>query len=112
MPQECKEFVDNVHEFTAVTAEMFFGIPFHKFWRNKKWNRLLKSLEGLFTYSKGHVDEKIREIEEGGVMDGDHQAELGMDFLSYMIHSGKMSVQDIAVNAIDLLTAGVDTVSG
>ncbi len=39
------------------------------------------------------------------------EAELGTDFLTYMIHSGKMGVHDIVVNAIDLLTAAVDTVS-
>ena len=35
---------------------------------------------------------------------------VGDDFLSHMIYSGKMDVKEIAVNSIDLLAAGVDTV--
>ena len=109
MPQDCKDLVDNIHKFTVVSTEMFFGIPFHRLWRTKKWDRLIESLGAIFDYTKGHIDQKIKEIQEG--KEGDFQAELGMDFLTYMIHSGQLSIADIAMDAIDLLTAGVDTVS-
>ena len=110
MPQECKDMVDNIHKFTVVSTEMFFGVPFHKLWRTKKWERLIESLGAIFDYTKGHIDQKIKEIQDGNE-EVDLQAELGMDFLTYMIHSGQLSIADIAMNAIDLLTAGVDTVS-
>ena len=114
MPPECKHFVDSIQDFTLVTSEMLFGLPFHKIWRTKKWKRLVSSLDDSYTFAKGYVDQKMKEIEEldkNSAGDHDHQAELGMDFLTYMIYSGNMSLADIAVNAIDLLGAGVDTVS-
>ena len=113
MPQECRDFVNNVHVFIVVSSELFFGIPFHKLWRTKKWKKLVESLGAIFMYTKGHVDQKIMEIEEARSKgDAEHQAELGMDFLTYMIYSGNLSVKDIAMNSIDLLTAAVDTVRG
>ncbi len=83
MPQECKELVNNLDEFISVTVELLFSIPFHKLWRTKKWKRLVNTTEAFFTYAKCHVDQKIKEIEEGNVGE-DVQAELGMDFLTYM----------------------------
>ena len=114
MPPECKQFVDNIHSFMETTSKLFFSLPFHKIWRTKNWKALVNSFDDLYTYASGQVNEKIREIEEAD-KSGESEtvdAELGMDFLTYMIHSGTMSVEELAVNAIDLLTAGVDTVRG
>ena len=33
-----------------------------------------------------------------------------VDFLTYLVHLGKMSLDAITANVIDLMTAGVDTV--
>lgn len=115
MPPECKKFVDDVHSFTATTGKILFGLPFHKIWRTKQWKELVNSLDGILTYTGHQVNQKIKKIEreekEEADEAGENQAELEMDFLTNMIHSGKMSVNEIAVNAMDLLTAGVDTVS-
>ena len=113
MPQDCRIFVDQLHEFTTATNKMFFSFPFHKLWRTKKWRSLVNSMNGIYNYCKGHVDKKIKEIEECSETSANgngNQAELGMDFLTYMIYSGQLSVEDISVDAIDMLTAGVDTV--
>jgi len=108
MPPDCKKFVDDFHGFIASMEKIMFGIPFHKIWRNKVWRDFLAYMDGFLTYTSSQVSQKIQEIEEHI---GNHQkAELGMDFLTYMIHSGKMSVPEIAVNTMDLLSAGVDTV--
>ena len=34
-----------------------------------------------------------------------------VDFLTYMIHCGELSIEEISINAADLLGGGVDTVS-
>ena len=66
----------------------------------------------IHNYANALVNEKIKEIEEAGKLDESEKAdaELGMDFLTSMIHSGTMSVEELVANATDLLTAGVDTV--
>ena len=109
MPPECKHFVDSIHTFFEATSKVLFGFPLHKLWRTKNWKTLVSSFDDVFTYASGQINEKIKEIEEAGKSEK-ADAELGMDFLTYMIHSGTMSVEEIAVNAIDLLSAGVDTV--
>ena len=39
------------------------------------------------------------------------EAPVKVDFLTYLVHSGKMDLNAITANVIDLMTAGVDTVS-
>jgi len=73
------------------------------------------SLDGILSYASDEVNYRIEEVQQQDkelekTTDDQVQAELGMDFLSYMIRSGKMTVPEIAVNAIDLLNAAVDTV--
>ena len=113
MPPECKHFVDNIHTFFDANSKVVFGLPLHKLWRTKNWKTLVSSFDDLYTYASGQINEKIKEIEEAGKLNVSEKAdaELGMDFLTYMIYSGTVRVEEIAVNAIDLLSAGVDTVS-
>lgn len=112
MPQECKGLVDDLHTMLVITNKMLVGIPFHKLWKTKNWKALVGSVDRMLSYAGRQVDDKIKKIEEAERGDG-LGAEEGMDFLTYMLHSssGKMTVEEIAVNAIDLILAGVDTVS-
>ena len=112
MPQECKGLVDDVHTMLVTTSKMMSGLPFHKLWKNKNWKTLVSSMDGMLSYAGGLVNEKVKRIELAEEGDG-LETEEGMDFLTYMLHSssGKMTVEEIAVNAIDLIIAGVDTVS-
>ena len=43
--------------------------------------------------------------------DAADEAPVKVDFLTYLVHSGKMSLEAITANVIDLMMAGVDTVS-
>lgn len=111
MPPECKKFVDNLHSFLVTTNKMFFGLPLHKLWKTKNWKELVRSQKDMFDYTSSLVNQKIKEIEKDAGSSEEVQAELGTDFLTYMVHSGSLSVEEIAINSIDLLSAGVDTVS-
>ena len=113
MPPECKKYVDSIHIFLETTTKLMFSLPFHKIWPTKNWKTLVNSFDYLYSYASGHVNEKIAELEKAEKLNEFEKvdAELGMDFLTYMIHSGNMSVEELAVNAVDLISAGVDTVS-
>lgn len=114
MPPDCREFVDNAHVNLETTNKLLYGgLPLHKLWKTKTWKEMVNAQDMMLSYAGKQVEEKIKAIEESSAAleAGDALAELGEDFLTYMIHSGKMSMQEIAVNAIDLLLAGVDTVS-
>ena len=108
MPQDCREFVDNVRGFIHTTNKLVIGLPLHRFIKTQNWKNLVKHFEMAYSIARGLVKTRIEEIDrraqtgEGKIKD---------DFLSHMIYSGKMSTKEVAVNAIDLLAAGVDTVS-
>ena len=54
------------------------------------------------------TEEDKRLVEEGGE---DDEPPVGVDFITFMMHAGKMDLETIATNAIDLMAGGVDTVS-
>ena len=115
MPTDCKAFVDDIHALLHTTDKLLFGLPFHKLWRTKNWKELLRAQDGVMKFTgglvQGKMEEVMREEREKAEEEEDLQAELGMDFLTYMLHSGTMSAEEVAVNAMDMLAAGVDTVS-
>ena len=113
MPPECKEFVECTKINFETTNKLLYSIPLHRLWRTKNWRKMVNAQGTMLSYASKLVEEKMKEIEEGMVAEeaGDVHAELSDDFLTHMVHSGKMDLERIAVNAIDLLTGGVDTVS-
>ena len=107
MPQNCREFVDNVRGFLDTTNKLFMGLPLHKIIKTQNWKNLIKHLGISFSIASGLIKSKIEEIErEAQTGEGEKKD----DFLSHMIYSGKMSVEEVIVNAIDLMKAGIDTV--
>ena len=111
MPPECRKFVDNTHTFVDDSNKLIFGLPFHKLWRTKTWKSLVQANKSMLDYTSNLVNQKIEEIARQDRESSDEvQAELGTDFLTYMVHTGTLNVQEIAVSAIDLLNGGVDTV--
>ena len=52
-------------------------------------------------------EEEKRLLEEGKE---DDEPPVGVDFITFMMHAGKMDLDTIATNAVDLMAAGVDTV--
>ena len=53
------------------------------------------------------TEEDKRLAEEGGE---DDEPPVGIDFITFMMHAGKMDLETIATNAVDLMGGGVDTV--
>ena len=56
----------------------------------RELEELLRSQKDVFSYASNLVDQKISEIEAESSVEV--QAELGTDFLTYMIHSGSLNV--------------------
>ena len=58
------------------------------------------------------VDERVKEIESySQQVNENDEAPENMDFLTYMLLSNKLSKEEITSNAVDLMFAGIDTVS-
>ena len=73
----------------------------------------MKSTHTIATY---HVQQKLKEIKDDDLkalkqFPGTSEVPEKVDFLTYIIHSGQMGLEDAVVNSIDLISGGVDTVS-
>ena len=114
VPEDCQEFIDELQEFLHSTQDILFGLPFHKLWATKSWKRLSNAQQKVYDIAMSYIEQKNKEIKEEDKrsieVGDDYEAPDHVDFLTYMMHAGKMSPEEITANALDLMAAGVDTV--
>ena len=113
VPQDCQELIVTVQEMFDSTQRLMNGPPLHIVWSTKEWKFQKQKVKHLYELSLKHVKEKLQEIREedrGRDLEGS-EAPDKMDFLTYLVHSGKQSLEEAVTNSIDLMLAGVDTVS-
>ena len=113
VPQDCKEFIDTFQDMLSSTQRLMYGLPLHIVWSTKEWKFLKQTIKHLHELSLRHVKEKLEEIKEEDqerALEGS-EAPDKVDFLTYLVHSGKQSLEEAAANASDLMMGGVDTVS-
>ena len=112
-PPECQEFIDKVGLFFESTAKLFFSLPVYRIYRTKAWRTTVNTQRDVKDLAMNFITRRLSEIEEEDKLLAQHagdEAPVKVDFLTYLVHSGKMSLNAITANVIDLLTAGVDTV--
>ena len=112
VPQDCQELINVVQELFESTQRLMTGPPLHIMWSTKEWKFQKQTTKRLHELSLKHVKEKLEEIREedhGRALEGSEPPEK-VDILTYLIHSGKQSLEEAATNAVDLMTGGIDTV--
>lgn len=110
VPPDCQEFIDQVERFFTASHRVLFSLPFHKIYATKDYKEVLDSFVRLFEISMAHIKDRLDEIEGEESIDDD-EPPAGVDFLHYMSKADKMPLEVITTNAIDLMGAGIDTVS-
>ena len=110
IPQDCQEYIDYLQKFLLITQQLFFSLPLHKIYPTQAWKQLIKTQGAMFKISMNHIQEAIKE-RNLEIRPGDTEPSVGESFISYMMNKGQMSLEEVTMNAADLLGAGVDTVS-
>ena len=113
VPQDCKELIDSFQDMLNSIQRLMSGLPLHIVWSTKEWKFLKETMKHLYTLSLRHVKEKLEEIKEEDqerALEGS-EAPDKVDFLTYLVHSGKQSLEEAAANASDMMMGGVDAVS-
>ena len=110
MPQDCQDYIDNLQKFMSITQQLFFSLPLHKIYPTKAWKELIKTQRATFELSLNHIQEAVKKHSQE-MRSEDTEPSVGESFISYMMNKGQMSIEEVTINAADLLGAGVDTVS-
>lgn len=114
-PPECQEFIDQVGDFFDSTLKVFFSLPVYLIYRNKTWRTAVNCQRAVKDLAMNFITKRLDEIDEESKklleQNTEDEVPVKVDFLTYLVHSGKMSLDAITANVIDLMTAGVDTVS-
>ncbi len=115
-PPESQEYITTVGRFFVSLTELLFSLPLYKIFPTRKWRNVVRDQTSLRDQSAKFIDEKLAEIAEDDrraleAVSGEEEAPEKVDFITYMIHSGKMSVEEVSANIMDVLSAGVETVS-
>ncbi|XP_034416708.1 cytochrome P450 27C1 [Cyclopterus lumpus] len=110
IPRETQEYISALHlMFSSFKTTMYAGaIP--KWLRPvipKPWEEFCLSWDGLFKFSRLHVDKRLGEIKA--------QLERGEDvkggLLTHLLITKEMTMEEIYANLTEMLLAGVDTTS-
>lgn len=113
VPDDCQEYIDHLQKFLLSTQDLLFNLPYYKIYPTKSWKLLMEAQNGLHRIGMGLIEEKLKEIkgQDQQLTSDDDEPSENEDFVTYMILKGKMTPEEVAINAADLLGAGVDTVS-
>lgn len=115
-PHDCQLFIEAIGTFFRSSQELALSLPLYKLLNTKPWRNLKESVQTINTNASLHIQQRLNEIKEKDLkaegQSGEEEVPEKVDFLTYIIHSGQMSLDDIVVNAVDLIGGGVDTVSG
>ena len=112
---ETQEYIATVGRFFVDLTDLLFALPLYKVYRTKLWKSVVNDQVTLQKLSMKMINKKLAEIEEKDrqaleAASGEEVAPEKVDFITYMVHSGKMSLEELSAIVIDLLSAGVETV--
>ena len=115
-PPECQQFIDEIAGFFENVINLFFSVPNYRIYRNKIWRTTVNSQRAVKDLAMMFITKRLDQIKEEDKQlllhhDASDEAPVKVDFLTYLVHSGKMSLEAITANVIDLMMAGVKTVS-
>ena len=118
VPPDCQEWIDVIQDAMASTQKvMITELSIYKYIPTKAYRKMKESIRRLYQLAIKQVKQRMDEITEedrrlaeaGEGEEGEAPAQV--DFLTYLMHSGKMTTGEVATNCIDMITGGVDTVS-
>lgn len=106
VPPETQHFIDSIN---LMFKNSIFATVLPR-WSRKVlpfWDRYLDSWDTIFAFGKRLIDRKMKEL-EGHVEKG---KEVSQGYLSYLLASGHLSLDEVYGSVAELLLAGVDTTS-
>ena len=112
---DSQEFITTVGKFFSDITDLIFSLPLYRIYPTKIWKSVVSTNIKMYKLATKFINEKLAEIEEEDrkaleAAGSEEEAPDKVDFLTYLVHSGKMSIDEVSANIVDLLSAGVETV--
>jgi len=113
IPPDCKAFIDAVDRLFTSTFDLVLSAPFYLLWETKLWKEAVDSMASVNNLAMKFINERMQEIteEEKHALEDSKEVPGEVDFLTYLMHSEKLTPEEFSANTVDLLMAGVETVS-
>ncbi len=113
---ESKEYISTVSQFFLSFSDLIFSLPLYKIFPTKSFKSVVNCQRSLLLQTNKFIDKKLAEIAEEDrraleAASGEEEAPDKVDFITYLVHSGKLNVNEVSANIMDILSAGVETVS-
>lgn len=113
IPQDCKEFIEQVGNIFRSLPDLLFSLPLYRLYPTKEWKAVINAHTAVRKLATKFIEERMVEIGEDykRMLEKNEEIPDKVDFLTYILHApGKMTLNEVTGNVIDLLGAGVETV--
>lgn len=115
-PPDCKSVLQSVQTFFRTKHETTMGLDLPLFVQRATvpWRALSDATSNVYTTVLHYVEQKLNKIKEEDCKIEElstSDVSKKVDFLTYIIQSGMLSMKDATLNSVDLIGGGVDTVS-
>jgi len=102
-----KAFIDAVNRLFTSTFDLVFSVPFYLLWESKVWEEAVDSMTSVNNLAMKFINERMQEImeEEKRALEDSKEVPGEVDFLTYLVHSEKLSPEELSTNTVDLLLA-------
>ena len=83
------------------------SFPFYKYLSTLNWNKVVKAEDNIYGYAMKLIDEAILRFRQD--LEGNSLTEGQYDFLNYLLQREALSLKDITVICLSILTDGLST---
>jgi len=110
IPPTSQQFIAQVNKLFSSMPELVFSPPLYYLWETKPWKAAVDAMISTNNLAMKLINERMQEIKEEekcALKENGNK----VDFLTYLMHSEKLSPRELSINFVDLLSAGVVSVS-
>lgn len=112
IPPDCADFIHWVNRIFTTVLDLNKSLPVHKFWETKAMRLTVEAHVNVSRIAQKYVKQRVQEIDDHSkqLVEGSEEAPPKVDFLTYLMHSGALTLEEVIANIIDQMIAGVETV--
>ncbi|ESO95609.1 hypothetical protein LOTGIDRAFT_239424 [Lottia gigantea] len=105
--EKVQNFISSIATMFLTGHQLMIFANVHQKLNTKPWRNHVRSWNTIYEIAQDYIDERMKDVAER--LSGDIKEGERVDFLTYLVGSGKLSREEIYVNITEVLLGGVDT---